>query len=314
MNLPDPKHPSSAYWAAGLTLLLWSSSYAAIRFGLQVFTPGEVAFLRFAIAALFFAVPVALGLIKLPPRSEWPGVIVLVLIGNTVYHLCLGYAMTRISAGAAAVVISTVPSVSAVLAVLRLKEHISARAVTGLAVAFAGTLLVTLGRGHSVQFEPMALLVLVSVLCSSIFFVFQKPVLARVDALGFNAAMTFVTALSFLPFSFELPHKLAAVPPAEIGAMLYLGLLPTVVGYLSWSWALARAPASRVTSFLYLQPVLACVIAFFWLGEIPTWLTVMGGVLAIVGVVLATARGLKLPSRRRSQAVPAAPVAPETCN
>jgi drug/metabolite transporter (DMT)-like permease len=69
-----------------------------------------------------------------------------------------------------------------------------------------------------------------------------------------------------------------------------------------------------VASFLYLQPLMGCVIAYFWLGEIPTWLTVTGGVLAIAGVVLATARGLKLPTWRRPRAVPAPSVAPETCN
>jgi len=299
MNIPSRQGSGFAYWAAGLTLLLWSSSYAAISYGLRIFTPGEVALMRFAVASLFFAVPVALGVIKLPPRKEWTAVIVLALFGNTVYHLCLGYAMTRITAGAAAVVISTVPSVSTVFAVLRLKESVSGRAIVGLAVAFAGTLFVTLGRGHAVQFEPMAFLVFIAVLCSATFFVFQKPLLARVDALSFNAAVTFVTTLSFLPFGLALPGKIGAAPLGEILTMLYLGLLPTVVGYLAWSWALKHAPASRVTSFLYLQPVGACLIAFFWLGEVPTSMTVLGGVLAVAGVVLVTARGMRLPSWRK---------------
>lgn len=303
MNLPVAKMPvaktSLAYWAAGLTLLLWSSSYAAISYGLKVFTPGEICLLRFVVATAVFAVPVALGYIKLPPRQDWPAVVLLSLIGNTAYQLCLVYSMTRISGGSAAMVLALVPGVASVLAVLRLKEHLSRRAVLGLGIAFAGTLFVTLGRGHSIKFEPLAMLVFVSVLCSSTYFVFQKPLLARTSALGFTAASMFVATLSFLPLGLQLPEKLLAAPLAQIVSVIYLGLLPTVVGFLCWSWALARAPASKVTVFLYLQPVGACVIAYFWLGEIPAWLTVLGGSLAVGGVVLATAPGLRMPAWRR---------------
>ena len=62
---------------------------------------------------------------------------------------------------------------------------------------------------------------------------------------------------------------------------------------------IASDSASKVTVFLYLQPVGACVIAYFWLGEIPAWLTVLGGSLAVGGVVLATAPGLRMPAWRR---------------
>ena len=297
MNLP--KHSNLAYWAAGLTLVLWSSSYAAISYGLQVFTPGEIALMRFAMASVILAVPVAMGRIKMPPRQDWLAVIGLAFIGHLLYQLTLGYSMTRLSAGAAAVVISTVPSVTAVLAMLRLKEHISPRAAVGLAVAFAGTLLVTLGRGHSIHFEPLAFLVFVAVLCSSANFVFQKPLLARTDALGFTAASMFVATALFLPFGTALPAKLAAAPWGQLASVAYLALFPTVVGFVCWSFALSRAPASRVASFLYLQPLMGCVIAYFWLGEIPAWLTVVGGVVAICGVMLATLPGLKLPAWKR---------------
>ena len=305
MNMSSEK---AGYAAAGLTLLVWSSSYAAISYGLQAFTPGELALLRFSIASLCLAVLVIIGLIKLPPRRDWPAILLLGFIGSTVYQLCLGYSMTRLSAGAASVVISMIPGVTSVLAVLRLHERLSRRAVVGLGVAFAGTLLVTLGRGHAIRFEPMALLAFVAVLCSSVYFVWQKPLFARSSPLGVSAATIFTGTLGFIPFGLDLPHKLLAVPHAQLYSALYLGVFPTVVGFLSWSWALSRAPASRVSSFLYLQPLIACAIAWLWLGDVPSWLTVVGGTLAVGGVVLTTGQwSLRTPWRK----APVPCIAPE---
>lgn len=291
MNATVHKTDALALWAAALTLIVWSSSYAAIAYGLQAFAPGELILLRFLLASCCFAIPVLLGLVRLPPRRDWPAVIVLGLIGNVGYQLSLCYSMTRISPGAAAVVIGLVPGVTSVLALLRLHETLSKRAIVGLLTAFAGTLLVTLGRGHDIRFEPVAFLAFVAVLCSSSYFVWQKPLLTRTSPLGFTAASMFVATIGMLPFGLHLPEKLLTVSHAQLFGVLYLALVPTVIGFLSWSFALSRAPASRVSSFLYLQPVGAFVIAWLWLGQIPTWITVIGGALAIGGVILTTMRG-----------------------
>src|SRR5579863_9276459 len=98
MSVATHKMDSLALWAAALTVLTWSSSYAAISFGLRVFTPAELALLRFTVASVCFAIPVALRWIKLPRVADWPAVAALGLIGNTAYQLFLGYGMTQVTA------------------------------------------------------------------------------------------------------------------------------------------------------------------------------------------------------------------------
>lgn len=306
MNLPL-RSAALPLLAAALTTVVWSSAFAALSFGLRAFTPAELALLRFGVASLILAVPVALGAIELPPRRDWPAIAALGVIGMTVYQLSLGYAMTRVPAGAAAVIVALAPGVTSALAALRLGETLTTRMGIGLAIAFVGAILVTLGSGHGVHFEPLALLVLVSVFATSIYFVWQKPLLARTTPMGFTTLSIFAGTLGLLPFGLHLPEKLALASGGQIVSGIYLGLFPTVLGYLAWNWALSRAQASTVSSFLYLQPLLAGVIAWVWLGQTLGALAIAGGVLAVGGVIL-TIRG----SRARAAALPAPAPAPAT--
>jgi drug/metabolite transporter (DMT)-like permease len=272
--------------AAALAVVIWSSAFAGIAYGLNAFTPAELSLLRFSIASAILVVPVASGWIRLPPLRDWPFVLALGFIGISLYQLTLGYAMTRISVGAAAVVIALAPGVTAALAALRLGERITKGTMIGLGIAFGGVLLITVGSGRSLRFEPMTLLCLVAVFATSIYFVFQKPLLARTNAVGFTVASIFAGTLGLVPFGLDLPAKVFEVPAAQLWSVAYLGVGPTIVGYLLWNFALSRAPAAKVSSFLYIQPLVASAIAWLCLGQVPSILTAIGGLFAIGGVVL----------------------------
>lgn len=77
-------------------------------------------------------------------------------------------------------------------------------------------------------------------------------------------------------------------------ATIYLGIFPGALGYVSWAYVLSRLPASTAASFLYLVPVVAIGIAWIWLGELPTFLVVVGGAFVLAGVILVNTRGRKI--------------------
>ena len=94
--------------------------------------------------------------------------------------------------------------------------------------------------------------------------------------------------LAFLP---GLAHSIQVASLDATLAVVYLEVFPAALAYVTWTYALSRVPASIATTFLYLSPVLAILIAWLWLVEVPFALSMIGGFLSLLGVVLVTTRG-----------------------
>jgi drug/metabolite transporter (DMT)-like permease len=88
---------------------------------------------------------------------------------------------------------------------------------------------------------------------------------------------------TFCPGAFR---DLASAPPAADAAVLFLGLLPSTLGFVLWGYGVARNTVTTATAALYLVPVVALAVAYAWLGEVPGPAELAGGAVSIGGVAL----------------------------
>lgn len=284
--------------AVAITLLFWSSAFAGIRAGLQGYSPGHVVLLRFLAASATFAVYALLTRMPLPRKEDWGKICILGFVGISFYHCALTFGEEVVPAGTASLLIATAPIFTALFAHFSLHEKLSPIGWGGLGLGFAGIAIVSLAGGGGVRFAGGALLILLSAVATSLFFVYQKPLLLRYKAIPLTAYFTWAGTLPLLVFSPGLWQEMSAAPPAATWATLYNGVFPAAVAYAAWGVALSRARASQVTAAMYLNPLLALFIAWIWLGEVPARSTYWGGTIALLGVILVNRYGKGRPAKQ----------------
>lgn len=278
-------------FAQGSCLLLWASAFPGIRHGLTAFTPDQLSLLRFLVGSALLLLIALIFRIRLPEPKDIPALLLFGASGFTVYHAALNYGEVTVSSGVASLFVSTTPIFAALLALLVYRERLGLRGWAGSLLGFVGVLISSMGTGQPFQWNNGIVLILVASFSESLYFAFQKPYVEKYGFLAFTAYSVWGGTLFMLYALPGLGEAILQAPASVSLTLLYLGIFPTVLAYLALAYVTARVGASEATSSLYLTPALAFGIAWIWLGEVPSLLSIAGGVVTLGGVLAATTGG-----------------------
>ncbi len=278
--------------AVGTTLVLWASAFVGIRHLADDFSPGALSLGRLVVGALALA-PVALlqGVPRPDPR-QWRSLVLIGVLWFGLYNLSLTAGERRVDAGTASMLIQVSPILIAVLAALFLGERFGARLAAGLALAFAGVVVIgAAGHGEGAEGDLLGVvLCLVPALAYAVSVIIQKPLVAALPAVHVTWLACTIGAVTCLPWAGQLVRQVGEAPTSSLLWLAYLGVFPTAIAFTTYAYALRHMSASALGVTTYLVPPITIVLGVLLLDEAPPPAAYLGGALALLGVAVARGR------------------------
>lgn len=280
-------------------VLIWGSSFVAVKYALQSFSPLWIAALRLVLGASVLAALAIPLKIRLPNNvREWASCVVIGLVSTTLPFSLIGMASQHVPSGSAGLLMATSPILVTLISIVALpEEKITLPRLIGLVLGFIGTGLVIAGRSDvsalqisdTVGVWPYVGLLIAST-CYAIFTVSGRrftdiPVLTRVLGNLICAAVgSVIIVLVFEPFP-------ATATPIAIGSLVYLGIIATTISMIIMLWLVGQTSASFAAQSNYLIPVTAVIFGAILFKEHLGTMQYGGMALILLGIGVAERMG-----------------------
>jgi drug/metabolite transporter (DMT)-like permease len=201
------------------------------------------------------------------------------------------YGMRFTTPSNAALLYATTPILVLLFSHWFLGEQLTRKKIYGVVLGFIGVTLVIFERGLDAGMHYLMgnLIISLAVLAWGLYTVYGRKLTSKYGPLDASAITLLTGTVLFLPIGIipALSFPYSSLTPANWLQILYLGIVTSVIAYLLWYYALSRIEAAKVALFANLQPILTTLMAVLLLGQDLTPLFVIGGIVAICGVVLA---------------------------
>lgn len=276
------------YLLLSIATLVWSSAFVGIRFGLRDYSPGAMALMRFSVASLTI-LPLywhARQSDKQITAKDRLKIFFTGFIGISLYHVALNYGETSVSSGTASFIVSQAPVLVLILAVVFLKERPGIMGWVGFLISCLGVAIIAFAENASMHVSWGLILLGLAAVASAYYTILQKSLLSKINAIELMALLIWSGTLGMAMFLPDLVHDFQHASFSSSLVVVYLGVFPGVIAYTCWTIVLARMPAAHVISWVYLQPILATVLGWLLVNEVPVVFSVVGGCIALLGALI----------------------------
>ncbi|BCQ66636.1 hypothetical protein PEQA60_06260 [Pseudomonas sp. Eqa60] len=273
-----------------LAIFIWAGNTVINKLAVGAIFPAEIGFYRWLLAGLLFT-PFMLK----PVIKHWPEVrpnlwriAILGVLGMAVYQSLAYFAASLTSATNMGIILSLMPLMSLAMAIAALGQRLTAGALVGAVLSFAGVLVVVSSGSlaallqHGVNLGDA--MMLVATLAYAIYSTLLKKWQLRLPPLVLLYLQVLVAVVVLLPLFLASPK--AGPTLQNIPLVLYACLLASMLAPLAWMQAVVRLGPSRTTLFFNLLPLITALIAAVVLHEQLAWFHLVGGLLTLGGVIL----------------------------
>jgi len=284
----------TAYIEVIFAVIIWGISFIATKLALRDLEPVTVVWLRFAIGVIILGLATVLRKqFIIPKGKEWGYFALLGFLGITFHQWLQSTGLVTSQASTTAWIVATTPVFMVILGFIFLHEKFDKLQITGIILAIFGVMLVV-GKGNFRELlggnfgESGDILIMISAINWAVFSILSRRGLENHQAtLMMFYVMTFgwlFTSVQFL--SSGNFQDFRNITWTSLVGIAFLGIFCSGLAYIAWYDGLKAIPASQVGAFLYIEPLVAVIVAWVVLGEYLLPITLIGGAIILLGVRL----------------------------
>ncbi len=287
------QHKTFLYLMLTVTIVIWGTSFVIVDVAIaEGSSPAMIAMARFLVASSIFA---GYLLVKRPKgiaRADRRLFLSLAFIGIGVYYVFQYYGIKFAGASISSIIVMLAcPVAIFAISSWKYKEKVTGGEKVGLAVSAVGCFLVitngSLAFASNIEMVMGGLFGVVCAVFWAIYTLAGTNVVKRYDPMSSTAYITILGTFMAVPFAAtDVALTGQSFPLSFFLAAIYLGALCTVVGYVFWFKALTGLDARATGAVLYFEPVVTVLVAWVVLGEMIGWVSALGSVVTVLGVVI----------------------------
>ncbi|NYE06497.1 drug/metabolite transporter (DMT)-like permease [Bacillus niacini] len=275
-----------------MAISFWGVSFVSTKAVLGKLDPYSLLVIRFGIGAIFLLLLLLLQRHRLQISIKYvPHLMVLGILGVFVHQVLQATALLTINASAAGWLISFSPVFTVILSMLFLHEKLSITKAVGMVMAITGVLIISStrsGQSFQVAINLGFLLMILSTLNWAVYSILVKSLKIPYPPLVVTFYMCLLGLILTTPFILRNRgwEDLSFLNYSEWAHLLFLGVFVSGIAYWYWGKALEVLEASKVSMFLYLEPIATLIAAVLLLKEKVLLISAGGGIIIIIGVII----------------------------